>query len=213
MKLTLPEELVLIAFDDQSGGGKARVGVDYAVAGLTLVELAVAGRVDVQEDDAVTVLDARPTGTAFVDAELAKIVEGDGASMGKLLRRAHRSALNGAVESLVARGVLKREKGRAFGVLPVTRFPQADAAPEREIRDRLSAAVLQGEEPDERTAALVAVLNGARLWGKAFPGQDRKQVKKRMDEISEGQWVGPVVRRAVRRTRAAILAASSGGGG
>ncbi|WP_119293708.1 GPP34 family phosphoprotein [Streptomyces sp. YIM 130001] len=212
-KLTLPEEFMLIALDDESGGGKTRPGIDYAVAGMALVQLALDHRVEVREDDTVSVLDPAASGVPVLDSVLAKAAgERDGVKVKTLLRRCRRGAVDGTLESLVARGALKKRTSRVLGLLPLTRYPEADGSAEREVRERLSAVVLGGAEPDERTAALVSVLHAARLRGKAFPDADRKQVNKRMDEVSEGQWIEPVVRQAVRRTRAAIIAASSGGG-
>ncbi|AXK31446.1 GPP34 family phosphoprotein [Streptomyces armeniacus] len=213
-RLTLPEELMLIALDDETGGGKLRPGVDYAVAGMALVELSLQGRVDVSEDDRVSVLDSNPVGVSYLDAELAKIVEkSEGSKVGTVLRRSHMSAINGAVDSLVERGVLEKKTKRVLGLLPISRYPEAEGAPELEIRKRIGDVVLEGGEPDERTAALIAVLHGAKLWGKAFPDADRKQVKKRMEEISEGSWVQGAVAHAVKRTRIAIAAAAAHGGG
>lgn len=53
---------------DERGGGKTRIGVDYAVAGMRLVELALQRKLDVHEDDRVSVLDSSPVGVGFPDA-------------------------------------------------------------------------------------------------------------------------------------------------
>jgi hypothetical protein len=217
-ELTLSEEVVLIALDDESGAGKMRLGLDWAVAGATVIDLALARRIDVDDSDKIAVLNPEPLGIAHLDVELEKIVRGGSMKVGKVLRLTHKSAQNGAISALVERGVLKQETKRLFGVIPVGRYPEAEGNAEAEVRGRLSAALLNGDEPDERTAALVSVLQAGKLGGKAFPDVDRKQMKARMTEISEGRAVSPSVRKAVLRTQRAIIAiiamaaaASSGG--
>jgi len=212
--LTIAEEVVLLALDGTSGAGKLRLGLDYAVAGAVIVELALAQRIDVDDDDVITVLDAAPTGIAHLDAELDKVVRGGGMKVGKALRRTHKSALDRTVAALVDRGVLRRRTKRILGIFPVRRYPAAEWTTGAELRTRLSDAVRHGHQPDERTAALIGVLNAGKLWSKALPGRDRKRVKARMAEIADGQAVSPSVRRAVVRTQGAIIAmaaaASSG---
>ncbi|RLL68874.1 GPP34 family phosphoprotein [Streptomyces sp. Z26] len=210
--LTLPEEFMLIALDDDSGRGKTRPGTDYAVAGMALVELSLSGRVEVGDDEVVRVVDKTPMGNSFLDGQLSKIAaDGGTAELKDVLKHTRKGVVEGTVNSLVSQGVLKQEKKRVLGLVPVNRYPKGQDGPELAVRKRLDEVVLQGQDPDERTASLIAVLHGARLWKLAFPDADRKQVKKRMEEISEGSWIKPAVAYTVKRTRIAIAAAAAGG--
>ncbi|MEU6239228.1 GPP34 family phosphoprotein, partial [Kitasatospora sp. NPDC047058] len=74
---------------------------------------------------------------------------------------------------------------------------------------RLAAVVLDGAEPDERTAGLIALLHGARLHRLAFPDVPARQVEARMAAIAEGQWAGVALRDAITATQAAVLAATT----
>jgi hypothetical protein len=93
-----------------------------------------------------------------------------------------------------------------LGVFPVRRFPETDGTVERELRARLGDVVLRGAEPDDRSAGLVALLHGAKLHRLAFPDLPRREVAPRMREISEGQWAGASVRKAIREMEAAMTA-------
>ncbi|WP_028937370.1 GOLPH3/VPS74 family protein [Pseudonocardia spinosispora] len=210
-ELTLAEEVMLIALDDETGAGRSRPGLDLGVAGAVLMELTALGRLELGAGSTLELKDTSDTGVAHLDAELGKIAAEGGMKVAQALRKLRRSATEGAAESLVERGVLREEKARVLGVVPRRRYPEVDAAPEAEIRARLNAAVLDGAEPDERTAVLVSVLDAARLRRQAFPGADRAPVKKRMEELAEGQWVGTAVRKEVVRQIAIIAAATSGG--
>ncbi|THA24806.1 GPP34 family phosphoprotein [Streptomyces sp. RKND-216] len=204
-RLTLAEEVMLLSLDDDSGAAKAKDGTHWALAGGALVELVLAGRVEV-EDDRAKVVDASPLGVPHLDTALAAIVEkGPELKVKKAMERA-KCVREGTTESLIARGLVREEKKKVLGLFPVTRYPEADGAPEEELRARLGAVVLRGDDPDERTASLVALIRGAKLGKLAFPGEDRRKVDSRMEEIAKGQWVQPAVRRAIDQAEAIIIA-------
>jgi hypothetical protein len=208
-ELTVAEEVVLIALDADTGGGATRLGLDWAAAGATIAELVLTRRITVGGDDAVTVVDPTPTGAAHVDAVLTE-AEG-GMKVTRLLRRTRNGAPARTITNLVERGVLQRRRTRLLGVIPAHRYPAADAEAGAEIRARLAETVLHGQAPSERTAALIGVLDAARLWRRAVPDGERRRVRKRMGEIAKDQSVSPAVRTAIARTKGAIaaMAASS----
>ncbi|MBK1784875.1 GOLPH3/VPS74 family protein [Prauserella cavernicola] len=212
-ELTIAEEVLLVALDDRTGAGRLRLGLDWAVAGAVVVDLVLAGKVTVADDDLVTVLDSTPTGVAHLDATLNAVA--GGMKIGKVLRRTRRSAPDRALDSLIQKAILRRTTTRLLGVLPTRRYPSQAGAAESEVRARLAETVLNGRPADGRTAALAGVLYAGRLWRTAIPGGDRKKVKRKLRDISDGQTVSPAVGKAIVRTHGAIVAmtaaASSGG--
>lgn len=205
--LTLSEEIMLLSLDDDSGAAKEQTGVGWAAGGGVLVELTLAGRVEIG-DDRVTVVDSAPTGLPYLDEQLTRIAEhGRPWKVKDCLRAAAKDAAGGATQALVDRGLLREEKKRILGLFPTRRYPEVDGADEAEVRARLTRVVLQGAEPDERTASLVALLHGARLRSLVFPQREgRKEIEARMAGIAEGQWVQPAVRRAIDQAQAAMAA-------
>lgn len=205
--LTLSEEVMLLSLDDDSGAAKDRANVGWAAGGGVLVELTLCGRVDIG-NDRVSVRDADPTQVPYLDEQLARIAEhGRPWKVADCLRAVAKDAAGGATQELVDRGLLREEKKRVLGLFPTRRYPEVDGTGEEEVRRRLDRVVLEGIDPDERTASLVALLHGARLRGLAFPQREgRKQVEARMAEISDGQWVQPAVRRAIDQAQAAMVA-------
>lgn len=204
--LTLSEEVMLLSLDDDSGAGREQANVGWAAGGGVLVELTLAGRVGI-DDDEVTVTDAAPVGLPYLDEQLARIVEhGRPWKVKDCLRAVAKDAAGGATQALVDRGVLREEKKRLLGLFPTRHYPEVDGAGEAEVRRRLERVVVEGADPDERTASLVALLHGARLRGLAFPQREgRKQIEARMAEVAEGQWVQPAVRRAIDQAQAAMM--------
>lgn len=205
-RLTLPEEVMLLSLDDDSGAGKDKESARWALAGGVLVELVTAGRLEV-DGKTMTVVDTATTGFAHLDAALAAIAEkGPELKVRAGLDRARRAASDATTRSLVERGLIREETKKVLGLFPVTRYPEADGTAETELRQRLADVVLDGADPDERTAALVALLHGARLHRLVFAKRDRRVVDRRMAEIADGQWVQPAVRRAIDEATAVLTA-------
>jgi hypothetical protein len=210
MAVTFGEEITLLSLDDRSGAVRERQACQWAVAGGIVLELVVAGRVSV-DDGRITVVDTAPTGVRLLDDRLGMI---DAWAAGRRrppkvtewLTKDKGKALDAALESLAERGLVGREQRTVLGVFPVRRFPETDGTVERELRARLGDVVLRGAEPDDRSAGLVALLHGAKLHRLAFPDLPRREVAPRMREISEGQWAGASVRKAIREMEAAMTA-------
>ncbi|MFE5908171.1 GPP34 family phosphoprotein [Streptomyces wedmorensis] len=202
MTVTLAEEIMLLSLDDESGAAKERQSAAWAVAGGILLDLVLAGRVGV-EGGRLWVADPTPTDVPLLDERLRAIEawtagRKQARKVAQWLTKDHPKAVKATVESLRGRGLVRAEQRKVLGLFPVTRYPEADGSVERELRDRLRAVVLDGAEPDERTAGLLALVHGAKLHRLAFPGVPRKQIAPRLDGITDGQGVAEGVRKAIR---------------
>jgi hypothetical protein len=210
MAVTLGEEIMLLSLDDESGAAKDRQSAGWAVAGGILLDLVMAGRVSV-DDGRVRVTDQAPTGVALLDGRLEQLAAWAGRrsrppKVTDWLTKDHSKAVTATIESLRERGLVAQEQHKVLGLFPAKRYPEADGAAERELRERLAAVVLEGGDPDDRTAGLVALIHSAKLHRLAFPGVPRGELSARMSEISEGQWAGESVRKAIRDMQAAMVA-------
>ncbi|MEV5975720.1 GPP34 family phosphoprotein [Streptomyces sp. NPDC052114] len=210
MTVTLAEEIMLLSLDDESGAVKERQSCQWAVAAAIVLDLVLARRVSVDQGR-ITVVDRAPTGVGLLDGRLGAI---DAWAAGRRrppkvtewLTKDHRKVLDATVEALRERGLVGEEERKVLGMFPVRRFPEADGTVERALRARLAETVLRGAEPDDRSAGLVALLHGAKLHRLAFPDAPRREVVPRMREISEGQWAGESVRKAIAEMQAAMSA-------
>ena len=216
LTLTLAEELVLVATDkDGSIDMNARNSLDNGIAGARLLELALAGRIAL-ENGKIAVADATPTGDPLADEALEAIAASEKPRnakhwVGKLAKGDVRKRVFAGLD---ARGVLAAERGKFLGLVPRTHHVEVDPEPERELRARLRAAVL-GEDPapDARTVALASLVKACSLFNAVFERGERKDAKKRIGELAAPDEVGAAVKAVTDATLAALAVSIAAGGG
>lgn len=209
--LGLAEELLLLALEDDEGkvSGAASGSLECGLAGAVLMELALADRVSLQSGK-VMVSDASPMGDEVLDRALAKIKESSKDRdaehwiSGGLDSGALKDEL---LDGLVEKGVLEREEHKVLWVIPTERYPERDGEPERELRERIRAVVLDGQRPEPRLAAIVALVGACNLTDEVFSDEERKQANERLEEISSEEVIGEAISGAVAQTQAAMQAA------
>ena len=220
------EDYLLLTLDDVTG--KAVVDASYreqVAAGALLVELALLGRADLAGDGdggrvgRIVVRDASPTGNALLDEALDVVRAREGSTPKALvapiarLRPAAR-----AVAALAERGVLRREEGRVLPRRPTPRAPPAPTPHPAAGRAALPRALVEGQEPDARAAAIVALLAATGQAGRVLatggsdadggPGRTaagRRDVDARAREIARESWASEAVRAYVEEVTAVIL--------
>jgi hypothetical protein len=116
---------------------------------------------------------------------------------------------------LVDQGILMRRTDRLLGIFPRKRWPMADGSHKEVVRRSLAAALVHGEEPDERTAALIALTAAVDRAHKVIDreGLSAREVKRRAKEIAEGDWAAKAVRDAVNAATAAVVVVLAVGAG
>ncbi|TDU91648.1 Golgi phosphoprotein 3 GPP34 [Kribbella voronezhensis] len=222
--MLIAEDLLLLLYNDESGKPiTGNPGLDYSLAGAVLIELTLLGRVDIAvagedvKEGRLKVLDTSSTGDAILDERLAMLAEKSGQKPKNLMSKLSKKLRDQVLARLVERGVLEADKGRVLGLFPVTRWPAKDARHEAEVRTALESVLKLGTQPDERTAALIALLNALNVVPKVITDAvDKKALKRRAKEIAESEWAAEAVRKAVQDMQAAITAAivvSSSAGG
>jgi hypothetical protein len=205
--MLLAEELLLISLGESGRPGMSE-NLNAGLAGALLLDLAAAGAIEVQ-DGKIVAVGAGPPGAP--GAAIAAIREQDRLRNAKhwvgRLPRALRPIRATVAERLVQQGVLGDERGKLLGLFSSRRFPERDPEPERELRARVRAALVDGEEPDPHTAQLIGLLEPLGLVGRVVEGSERRAAKKRAKQIADRGVVGNAVERAVQEELAAVLVA------
>jgi Golgi phosphoprotein 3 (GPP34) len=211
--MIIAEDLLLLLYADATGKAVVdRTKVDHALAGAVLIELAMAGRVDIAGENDVerkgrlVVRDRSPLGDDVLDDALRTIDDKEGRKPQDVLGKLAKRLRDRLLDRLADRGVLERREEKVLGLFPTTRWPAADAQREAEVRSQLDAALLLGKEPDPRTGALVAMLSAIDVLPKVVDAPDRKAVRQRAKQIAESAWAADAVRKAVESVQAATTA-------
>ena len=214
--MLIAEELLLLALDDASG--RRLVGTDRldpTLGGALLAELALRERIGVSGDDEprarrgrLTVTDLRPTDDTELDRALQAMAQHEGRKVKDVLsglssRRITKGLRTRLLERLATAGTLDRREDKVLGLVPWTTWPARDRRLEDEVRRRLHGALVAGTTPTERTVVLVALLQVSGLVAKVLPDQDRRLVRRRAKELSEGDWVAKAVKQALDEVEAA----------
>ncbi|MEV4803220.1 GPP34 family phosphoprotein [Nonomuraea sp. NPDC049421] len=202
--MTIAEELLLLAYDKEGRPAVTTTWLDPAIAAAVLAELVVRGRMELSGRK-LSVRDPAGLGEDELDAALA-LMGTRGRRPVSCIQLLQRHGLRRRLLArLVTGGVLAETRGKALGLIPVRRWPEARPGGRAEIRARVTA-VLAGAEPDARTGTLVAILHADRYTRTFFPGYDDRRFK----EVCEGGWAAEPVRRAVSVIADAALYAMAG---
>jgi hypothetical protein len=204
--LSLRDDLFLLAHDDAGRLIGAEPGVGAGLAGATLIDLLLSGRVAVV-GGRLDVLDDAPTGDEETDAT----VEAIAANTAPAGPRAWVSWIShGAYErigsALVEAGVVRRATVRRLGFLPSTRHLPGNPDDLVRVRSRLRYAI-HGRQPAEpATAALCGLVRVLRLESSLLlnmPTSDLLLALERMTEVNEAP-----VRQVTAAVEAVITAAT-----
>ena len=160
--MLIAEDLLLLLLDDESGANQTSF-MRPGLGGALLVELAMAGCVQVGDRSLLRTakVTAVPGAPAPEDpllvAALASVAE-KARSAQDLVNRLGKDLQPALAERLVERGILEHRASRVLGLFPRNRWPARDSLHEEQVRRLLSAALIGGQDPDERISALIALL-------------------------------------------------------
>lgn len=209
MTQLIAEELLLLVYRlDGTAHGKT-MELDKALGGALLMELALDGRIHLVGKCLWPAMDAgrRPCHPELGKA-LALVAERPRPPK-QLVDKLSAGVRRRLSMELVEAGVLTDGFSWVLGIFPRQRYPVADPGPRKDAMRRLRAAVIEGADPDPRTAALATLILAAGLTRRIFPGEDQRAVKARLRELSEGDWAAEAVRKAVQAAQAAMMAATT----
>ncbi len=213
---TLAEDLLLLLLDDATGRPTAdSASLDYALAGALLLELALAGRIDVVPAGARRATVVVRDGDPVADDVLADVLRRVGERSRRpeqLVPALSKGLRRRLLARLAERGLVRREARRVLAVIRYDVWPATGHGVEAALRGRLRDVLVAGATPDPRTAALVALLSSInaahRVVGELDRGS-RAAVRARARAIAEDAWAAQAVQRAVRAVQAAVASGAT----
>jgi hypothetical protein len=168
----------------------------FGLAGSELVRLAAARRVDIVRRR-IVVRDTTPTGDPLLDEALASMSGGRGPAAKAWVAR-HRAGLVGRyLARAEAAGIIRADRRKALGFIPVTRWTVVDSARAAQARARLVAAA-EGSGPlDPAQAALAGLASAIDVTRRVFPGLAGAAARKRLRKAARREPVAADATRAV----------------
>lgn len=210
--MLITEELFLLLRRDDGKPESAFSQNAYGMAGAVVSDLALAEQVVVSEDKdpRLTALPHAGVSHPALVAALDRLREKDGKKLSTLVTDSKMNPEQHVVHSLVESGVIGIEEKRAFGLVP-EKYPVVNTGPERALRERLRV-VLAGGSPRPADGVLLSILQGLDLVSKILADEkgelSKKELKRRIGEVSEESVAGHAVAKAVTAMNAAIMSAA-----
>jgi hypothetical protein len=205
--LTLPEELLLLSLDDHGHSHDVSpANLDCGLLAAAVYELELRGRVAL-EDGRMRVVDASFIGDPELD-ETIKLLENrpSDETLESLLTSQYgklKWVRDLVLEGLVSRGELRHEDGTLLWLVPQKRYAVEHGAEELSLLERLMRALILGEAPGRRTAALLTLTSSCFASDNHLRERMFNEVRDRMYEIVNS---GGEVQASVRDSVCAALA-------
>jgi len=202
-RLTLAEELVLVALDDETGSliQLPPLYFELALAAALVMELSLNGRID-SDPERLFVLSSAPTGNAILDEVLAEICSEPNAQSTKSwlsrLSEYGPALCERIIRSLVERGVLRLAEKRLLWVFKTRVYPPTSGLEEREVKSRVMALLNNDEIPDPRDALLIGLLRGTGILNLLLTHAELDRVRPRINQIVTLEQVSRELSEALR---------------
>lgn len=199
----------------RANGSAVQLGgsLEMVLAGALLVDLALAGLVDVDAKTRVHVVPQDPTGDTLLDHGHAVLARYDGKRANSVLYVLRKGLSARAHDHLAGAGLVTPQPGRALGLFPVTRWPVTDPDAWEGGRDELRATLLGEVEPTLHTASVLSVLSAAYglrqvLGSLPISGREqRRRIKALEARAMADANISLAVRTAIAAANAAIVGA------
>jgi hypothetical protein len=215
LPLTLLEEFLLLALDDQSGQlhPLARSTLDCAAAGAVLMDLTLRNRIDNDLRD-MFVVDQTPLGDDLLDPvlqlmSLAPILSPHPiaywlrqmADEGEALREK-------ALRRLELRGIIHRQDRKILWMFGARRYPLIDDKEVREVKLRILGVVLGSDVPTPHDVMLTGLADSCALFRYILSAHEADAATARIAQVAKMDLIGQAVARGVTEIEAAIAMAA-----
>jgi hypothetical protein len=208
--ISFPEEILLLAFDEQKGTLKElpTLALPYALSGAVLMDLALANRIDTDLKN-LSLVDATPLGNSILDPVLAKIAEHPEAKpiehWLEVFANDSQTIKTHSLDHLTATGVLAREEHRLLWLIPTRRYKTLDNQEQTEIRARLRELITTDQIPEPRDIVLLTLIKSCNLLGEILTTGEITHYQTRIDQLSRMDLIGQAVARSISEIQTSIM--------
>lgn len=189
MDLNLIEKFLLIALDDDEGIFIADVNhLHYGIAGALLIEMALAGKIELREDKLV-LRGKKDHAHPMVNKAITAFENEPDRKVGfwiDAFKSNGREIKNQTINGLIKKGILRREKGKILWVIPYEKYPTENPVPENAVRAKIEDIIMEKAKPTSNDLMLLSLIDVCRLTREAFrDNRAYKAAHKRINELCE----------------------------
>ena len=210
--ITLPQSLLLLTLNDESGRPKAGF-YKPAIAGAAISELLLLGSLTLNDDKKPKVIVDQASDTQspflnFIVSEISKAKKHRDMQYWVTKLGSHKQLIPKLAEELCMLGALKKETSKLFGLFTLTTWPEASPKFETDLKTHLQK-LIEGTGPvDERSSVVIALAKSADVLRYNFNRDTLKANKERIKAISDGDLLATTATdKAIRAAQAALTAA------
>lgn len=204
----LVEDVMLLLFQPDSGTIAGENILFYVLGGAVLGDLAFQQRIEVRSSGALTNRVHALAATGRPDELLVpglEFIEQKPHNVQTVLAAIGPNLRAPVLDRLVECGDVTRARGKALGIFPATKLALGSDR-RAGLIERIRAVLIDGDAPDARTAANIALLSASGT----LPQFDREipwsgELYTRAKAIEQGDWGARAASAAVTRTMMAIL--------
>ena len=214
MKLSLPEQLVLVSLDDRTGHAVPSMGnsLHYGIAGAVVFELLKRDLLE-KTDDHLMIRHGARTGDEVLDMAIEMIEHlKKPRPMGYLIQQISGKAekmKSILLDRLVEQRILDREEHRLLWVIHYDLYPTHNVAPENRIRKRMIGVVEGKVEMKESDCILLSLIHACELDKEIFPEDFLAEAKERIRAIIKDEEIGHAVSEIAQQLQVAVSIAIS----
>ena len=168
--LNLPQMLILLSIDDDKGSILPIVPLRYGLKAAVLADLTLIGKIKIDEQRKLWVIDSTRFGDEILEDELGIIcASGQPRKISSWMHALGYKKLRKQIsDSLVQNDILIVEKTGFQWVIPFSATPEYQASAKYWVKKQLREIVLASETPEPRLLALLVVLRDCRLLNLIF---------------------------------------------
>ena len=210
--LTLFEELFLLSIHEEKGTiiNTMAEALPYGISGAILAELALLGKIGIQENHRIEVLDSNPTGDDILDEALEILAASEkNRRFGywiETLSQKPAKRRKRLAERLIQKGVVSEEDDRLQWVIPFADSLDQYASAKYMMKNRLRALVLASAQVDVREVALLSLVRACGLLDFIFVKDERKLANRHIHELIVGEALKDPAVQTIEEIGAAIVA-------
>ena len=210
--LTLPQSLLLLTLNDESGRPKAGF-YKSAIAGAGVSELLLRGLLTVTDDkkSKLVVASGASGQGPFLDLILAQIsADPKPRDMQYWVTKLgnHKALVPTLAEELCELGALTKETSKVFGLFTLNSWPEASPKLETNLKSQLRKVITGSGDVEDRLSVIIALAKSADVLRHNFDRDILKSNKARIKAITDGDLLATgATDAAVQAAKAAITAA------